>query len=826
MMSARNIRALLLGSLGATVSSLALAGAAHAQSPTPATGDPAAPAAAAQATQAADNTAGDIVVTARRRTERLQDVPVAISAVNRETLQTYSMNDIAAVSTLVPQLKVSVGGPSGGAQLYLRGIGSTANTGFDPAVGLVIDGVFYNRTLWLTQSFVDMASVEVLKGPQSLYFGKNTPAGLIMVQTADPTRKLEIGAKAGYEFNARERFVEAYASGPISDTFGARLVGRFSDMDGWIKTVGQDRPQGATGLTLPAPSHSRLPGTKTETGRLTLKWDPSAAFTVTAKGSLTHYEDAGPDALIQLFSCHGTNGGPQVTSGITSLDDCKANDTVGRQDFPQAYVNGAPTTFRKGTSPFSEYNSQAFSLNATYNLGWANINSITGYNRYHLIAAADTSYAGTDAFLVGDNTKNSAFTQEVRLLTTLHGPVNFLVGGFYQKTKLKAVLSTRFLQTGPDPTTGNYLNFVSPATQDGRSFSFFGEATWNILPTLELAAGARYTDERKDSVKFNSYINPLNTATMSHLTYAAVSKATNTSPQATLTWRPDRDLTLYAAYKQGFKAGGLSISSILTAAVRLDQIVFGPERASGFEAGAKAAFLGRRLHVDLNLYNYLYSDLQVTAFDAATTAFTIQNAAKARVKGVELNGTFQVSPEFQLRGDVAYNNARFTDFIGQCYAGQTIQQGCRLKPNPVTLVPTSQDLSGKRPALAPDWNANLGGTWRRDQVFGATGLQLTVDGHYSSGYPIDVTNRPDVFQKKYVTLDASVRVFGDQDRWSLALIGRNLTNKAIVLTGADRPGTGGAIGLDQSNPLAGRLADGRGTVDRLRQVLLQATFKY
>lgn len=769
----------------------------------------------------------DIIVTARRRSERLQDVPVAISAVNSETIEAYSYNDIAAVSAMTPQLKVSVGGPSGGAQLYLRGIGSTANTGFDPAVGLVIDGVFYNRTLWLTQSFIDMKTIEVLKGPQSLYFGKNTPAGLIMVETAGPTAKPEFGVKAGYEFKANERFVEAFASGPLSDTFGARIVGRVSGMDGWIKALGETRAAGdPQRLTLLAPTQARLPGTSFETARLTLQWDPSPAFTATMKGSYTHYADAGPDALIQIFSCQGPGGTAQLTSGVSSpYDDCKASGSVGRQNFPDPIVAGSPK-FTKGGEAFSDYESYALSLNATYDFGWANLNSITGYNHYSLRAVGDTSYAGTAQFLVTDDTRNSAFSQELRLLTTFDSPVNFLLGGFYQDTKLDSTLGARISPAAAGPTTGNFLSLISPAHQTGTSYSFFGEATWNILPTLELAGGARYTNEKKDTTKFNQFVNANVAAALSRTVFSAVTKADNVSPQATLTWRPDRDITVYGAYKQGFKAGGFSISSILTAPTRLNQLVFGPEKAHGFEAGIKTAWFDRRVRADINVYNYLYKDLQVTAFDAATTSFTIQNAAAARVKGVEFNTSWAVTDQFSLHGDVAYNHARFTNFIGQCYAGQTVQMGCNQVLNPVSGAYTSQNLAGKRPALAPDWNANLGAMWRNEEAFGDIGLQLTVDGHYSSGYPIDATNRPDVFQKKYGTLDASVRVFAKEDRWSLALIGRNLTNRAIILTGADRPGTGGAVGLDQTNPLAGRLADGRGTVDRLRSVLLQATFKY
>lgn len=781
----------------------------------------------APAAAPAESSVADIVVTARKRTERLQDVPVAISAVSTQTLQNYALNDISAVSKLTPQLKVSVGGPSGGAQIYLRGIGSTANTGFDPAVGLVIDGVFYNRTLWLTQSFIDMATVEVLKGPQTLYFGKNTPAGVVMVETANPTSTFEAGIKTGYEFVARERFVEAYVSGPLSSTLGARIAGRYDDMDGWIKVRGATRAAGdPVGMTLPAPSYSRLPGTRDRTGRLTLKWDPSSAFTATFKASGDLYRDAGPDALIQIFSCHGPNGTPQITSGVASpYDDCKASDEVGRQDFPAAFAAGS-SLFRHGTKPYSEYGSYAFSLNATYDFGWANINSVTGLNQYSLHAAADTSYSGTDLFLVVDDTKNRAFSEEVRLLTTFKGPVNFLVGGFYQDTTLDSQLGTRFTAAGPDPTTGNWLSFISPAHQTGKSYSAFIEATWNILPTLELAGGARYTHESKDTTKYNSWINANVSALVSHAIFAAKTSASNTSPQVTLTWRPDRDLTFYGAYKQGFKAGGFSISSLLTAATQLSQIVFGPEKAHGFEAGVKSAWLDRRLHLDLNLYNYLYKDLQVTAFDASTTSFTIQNAAAARVKGIEFNGSYQLTPEFQIHSDVAYNHARFTNFFGQCYAGETVQMGCNQRPNPVTGVFTSQNLAGKRPALAPDWNLNAGLMWRRTDMFGQFGLQFTVDGHYSSGYPIDATNRPDVFQKQYATLDAAVRLFADRDKWTLSLIGRNLTNQAIVLTGSDRPGTGGASGLDQSNPVAGRLADGRGTVDRLRSVMVQASVKF
>ncbi len=771
----------------------------------------------------------EIIVTARKRSERLQDVPVAITAVNSATIQTYALNDIASISKLTPQLQVSVGGPSGGAQLYLRGVGSTANSGFDPAVGLVIDGVFYNRTLWLTQSFIDMANVEVLKGPQTLYFGKNTPAGVVMVETANPGNKTEGGVKAGYEFAARERFVEAFVSTPLTDTLGVRVVGRFSEMDGWIKALGETRPAGdPNGLILPAPTDTRLPGIRDISGRITLRWQPSSKFTATLKVSGTSYRDAGLSSNVQIFSCHGPNGTAQPQFGVLSpYDDCKPSDSVGRQNYPNSFVQGW-SGFKHGNRQYSTLESYAISLNATYDFGWGNLNSVTGYNRYQLDGVGDASYSGTLQYLATDNTKNTAFSEEIRLLTTLPGPVNFLVGGFFQDARLTPIIGGRINAAGPDPTTGNWLSYLSYGHQSGQTYSAFGEITWKILPNLELSGGARFTHETKDSTKYNIYVNANAAAAFAPVgrPYSAVTEADNLSPQATISWHPVPDVTLYGSYKQGFKGGGYSFSSLLSPATRIDQITFRPEKARGFEAGAKATLFDRRLSLDLSVYNYLYSDLQVTAYDAATTAFTIQNAASSRIKGVEVGGRLQVSDAFQLRGNAAYNHARFVDFFGQCYAGQTIQQGCSLRPSPTTGIPTSQNLSGKRPPLAPDWNVNLGATWRKADLIGNTGLQLTVDGRYSSRYPLDSTNRPDMFQEAFATLDASIRIFGPDEHWALSLIGRNLTNQAITLTGADRPGTGGPSGLDQSNPNAGRLADGRGTVDRLRSVMVQASYKF
>lgn len=235
----------------------------------------------------------EIVVTARRREERLQDVPAAVTAFDEAALARYAVTDFTGISNLTSQLTINSGGASSGSQLYIRGIGSSGDLGFDQAVGIVIDDVFYNRGRWVQQSFMDMARVEVLKGPQPLYFGKNTPAGVVVVTTADPGDEFEAYVTGSYEFEAEEWIGQAVISSPITDTFGARLAVRFTDARGWMKNIAEERPgASALGFTIPAPKN-RYNSSEELTGRLTLKWEPSDDLDLTFKAQASRFENAG-----------------------------------------------------------------------------------------------------------------------------------------------------------------------------------------------------------------------------------------------------------------------------------------------------------------------------------------------------------------------------------------------------------------------------------------------------------------------------------------------------------------------------------------------------
>lgn len=766
----------------------------------------------------------EVVVTARRRDERLQDVPAAVNVLDRAMLERYAVEDVQSVAHMTPHLIVNSGGASSGTQMYLRGIGSSGNVGFDQALGLVIDGVYYSRGRWIKQGFLDMERVEVLKGPQALYFGKNTPAGVISITTAGPGETFEGYARAGYEQFSREWIGEAVLSGPLTDQFGARLAIRGSRMDGFMKNdagprVGVD----PLGLTLPGASSSRSPEEREYSGRLTLQWDPRDDLSATLKLAATSFEDDGPAGKYELGACQGPNGTAQGVFGASTVDDCSVNGHSWRTDMPRELAANDPQ-LRRGQM-FTDYESQSLSLNVEWELDRYLLTSVTGYNQYDIAYNDNFDYSSAGQIYAFESVDNDAISQEFRLLSRFEGPVNFMAGVYYQETDFKYRNSSRIAPLPADPVTGRFFSWDRPQTQKGESWSAFGELLWDIVDDVELSVGARYSKEKKDSTSRNEFIHTFLAANFSTALFADNFRDSNWSPQATLTWRPMPELTVYGAFKTGFKAGGFSHQGVLLTQTTVDELIYGSETAEGFEGGVRTTLLDGMLRMNLTGYHYVFDDLQVNAFNAATTSFTVQNAAELTTKGVEADFEWLATEQLMLRGNLAYNNARYDEFFGTCYAGQTQEQGCNQQINPITGVARTQDLSGERPPLAPDWNLGLGFTYETE-LTNRLDFSLSTDVRYSSQYETGDQNRPDLRQDSYYTVDAAARILTRDGRLEFALIGRNLGNEKIVTSGRDRPGTGGAPGLAAADPASGQLSDGAFLISRLREVLLQATYRF
>ena len=405
-----------------------------------------------------------------------------------------------------------------------------------------------------------------------------------------------------------------------------------------------------------------------------------------------------------------------------------------------------------------------------------------------------------------------------------------MLGAFYQHTKLDDTNDVKINDGNYNAAANRYSTYNDLNAQRGNTYSAFGQGLYDITEQIELAGGVRFTRETKVYSKRNLYgIGNFDTSATLFPGGTQVGVLSgrfsdnNWSPEATLTYRPSTTRTLFVAYKTGYKSGGFGLTNPLQRSTRISDVDFDSERAKGFELGAKGEFLDHRLRVNAALFAYRFSNLQVNTYDAAAIAYVINNAGAVRQRGFEIDGNFKANSFLTLRAALAHVNARFRNFTGQCY-GYAFPTGvtrANAVPPPncsfvnATALTLQQVYDGRAPARSPDWAGNAGFTV--DVPVGANTVEMTGDGFYSDSYFAGETMAPSVLQKSFFRFNASLSLNGPEDRWSVRLLGRNLTNKYYLLYSADR--TGGAS-------VPGAIGEQRGVVSRGREIALQVSTRF
>ncbi|MGE0667142.1 MAG: TonB-dependent receptor [Sphingomonadales bacterium] len=762
-----------------------------------------------------------IIVTTRKREENLEQVPVTATAFTASDLERYNTDSLTKLSTLTPSLTIVQASSGSGGSIYLRGIGTSAtSSGFEQAVSINLDGIAISRGNAVQQGYFDMAGVEVLKGPQSLYYGKNSPGGIISIRSADPGDSFEALARLGYEFTADKAYGEAVVSGPINDKVGARLAVRAGTSRGFMHNDAPMRP-GADplGFDIPGADERRVGGRDEFLGRLTLTFEPTDDFDANLKVSGSVFSDDGAGSLVQLRSCP-VGGVAQPIFGVPDpAEDCTVNKHMSRSSAPPGIVVDWPDA--KGGKIYTDYHSLLAVLSMNQRFDKVTLSSVTGYYYFNTSYFDNYDFSGSGQVFAGEFTRYAAFSEELRATTTFDGPFNLLAGVYYQNTSLKFSNASRIAPLPPDPRNGKWHSWERPTKTSGETWSLFGEATIDVTDQLELAGGARWTRETKNSSMYNDFVHAFIAPLFLPEGVAITDnfKDNNVSPQVTLTWRPTDNMTFYGAYKTGYKSGGFSNGYTLVAGSTAADADFDSEKVDGGEIGAKMTLFDNSLRLNLAGYRYTFKNLQVNVFDAATTSFKVQNAAAARTTGIDFD--FVWAPEavdgLTLRGAYNYNKANYTEFFGACYAGQTPAQGCTERLN--NGIPTSQDMAGVPLIFAPRHSGNVGFTWDF-ALSDRFRMSLASDLRFTSAYEAEGLNRPDGRQKGFVTLDATL-TFYDEGRWELAVIGQNLTNKYYSVGGGDRPLTGSGTGTINGVP-----ADLSATLGLPRSLGLQLTVHF
>ncbi|MGK2287135.1 TonB-dependent receptor [Pedomonas sp. V897] len=778
----------------------------------------------------------EIIVTARKRAESVQDVPVAVTALSGEQVLRQDLTNLEKIAARTPNFTVGRASNGSGAQMTLRGIGSSSTSiGIEQSVAVIVDGVYYGQGRTINEGFFDLERLEILKGPQALFFGKNATAGVVSITSADPGDELEIIGRARYEFKSEQIQGEAIASVPLNDTLGLRVSLRASKMyGGYYRNIAEPvtypvvdviTEQPGTPL-VGLPADREAPGEEELLGRITLKWTPNDQLTATLKASGTYNEVNNNSWNYVAFNC------PTGYSMLLPQYKCDRKFVTHQNNLPAEVARDMPYAKKDG-SLYNRYKSFAITGTVNYELPSITLTSVTNYNwNNNRWACACDFQSSSISNWATENTSYDAFSTEFRALTSYDGPVNVLVGGYYQKTNRKFnqwIMFGNVANSTASPAN-RYLATTKTSKTDGETVSGFGQVIWRLADSIEATAGVRYTHETKDSIFSQPYNNPALTWIFRPAddpdglgVTTAKQSFNNWSPEATISWSPVDDVMLYAAFKTGYKSGGFSNSGINSKLSNdpLGDLTFEPEKAVGFEGGIKTTLLDRQLRFNVALYSFKYKDMQIDFFNSPIFAFQTMTA-DARTKGVEIE--FEYAPQavegLNIHGSLNYNRARYLDFIAPCYAGQTPAAGCNLEFNAAVNAYTRQNLTGSTLAMAPKWTATLGASYERE-VSNNLLFGIGVDARYSDNYLASGFGNPASRQKSYVNLDASVRVGSLDRRWELALLGKNLTNRFYATGVVDGPSTGGNTGTPD-----GFLADQLGFGVLPRTVQVQLSWRY
>ncbi|MEP2101325.1 MAG: TonB-dependent receptor [Parasphingorhabdus sp.] len=823
--ASKSVRGLLMGS----AASLALAGAA-------------APAHAQDAAE--DDDSNVITVIARKQTETLQEVPVTVTAIGGDTLEKFQVNEIADVVSRVPALNVQVGGSGSGGQISLRGVGSSnISASFDSAVAFDFDGVQVSTMRIVQAGFFDVEQIDVLKGPQSLFFGKSASAGVFAVRSANPTPDWEVGVKVSQEFEENGTTVGGYISGPISDTLGVRVAAQFNNIEDYV-----DLAPGTPAFN-PNGSRRTSRGLENFISRVTLQWDPSDNFNANLKlnyiknendGAIAHSDiNCGPNGVADSIFLLG--GGVVIPSNA----DCNDNDGLYHHaDGATALVSQVPDgsagkgRFENGI-PFGE--TEIFFGRLKWDLDLSDSLTLSSVSGYLSLDAVDTDCYGYVGVFPGGapggvgcsdpRNRSEQYTQELRIASDYDGMFNFMLGAFYESREIDFDTSQQGVNislAGADPTlpllsggvvqgTGNTYDWFKKHNTKTEALSFFGSVTLDLTDQLELSGGVRWTDEQKVNTISVPYVHNLLAFVPDPVSGLFVPSPafiqggffsgpikfgdSNFSPEVSIKYQATDDINIYAAFKTGFKSGGidnsaLPSSSLSAAAASGDfgALIYESETGLGGEVGVKAQFADRTITLNTSVFYYVFDDLQVQNFDATTIQFQTFNASQLTSQGVDVEWAWRTPVDgLNLSGSIAYTDAEFT----------------------APFVTTSgEDINGRAAARAPKFAANAAFDW---SIPMSDAFEFGLNGNlqYSGSYFTNEDSLTDLKQDSYVSIDGSISVGDPDGAWKLSLVGVNLTDEIWVNTSGGRPFLEPGVGDDLVV-----------TQNRGRQVFVEASFKF
>lgn len=725
----------------------------------------------------------EVIVYAQKRAENLQDVPVSVSAFDGKTLAAAGIHKIEDLQSYVPGLSMSE--TANNSNISIRGIFSGANQGFEQSVGTYVDGIYHGRSQQTRAPFFDLERIEVLRGSQSILFGNSSIAGALNIVTAKPTNEFEGRVSALYETELKETEITSFVSGPLNNTVRGRLAVSHRTLDGYIDNITLNRSEAQRDET-------NLRGI--------LSWDASDNLEVTFKADFGQFDVIGRN--LEVVKELPAAAGP--FTGLTYGQIL----TVFGQD--QSVLNDTQDYKRSANDDFSNNDVQDFVLTLDYALGDAKLTSITGLSSYDFDEICDCDFTGGNVFLVSQKEKFDQFSQELRLTSAPSKKLEYITGLFFQKSEQdffdtllvdNQSIIIPVVNALTQSTNGDFLaNTGTPRhfTQDATRWSAFGQASWAFTDRFTLTSGLRVVNEVKDGLR-NLTITDINglpldqpAATVAPLLYAGLFNVRNHDladrrsefqvvPSLRGEFNFNDDSMGYMTITQGEKAGGFDARSN-NAVSDGGTFEYENEKATNFELGAKMTLADGAAELNMALFRTNFKDMQVSTYDGVL-GYNVTNAGEAITQGLELDGRWSASEKLTLNGSLALTDFEFKDYIGECYFGQA----------PDASDGVNCNYAGKTNQFVPDVKAILSADYYHNFSNGYA-INGVLDINYSDDFFTNPTLDPAQVQDAYSLLNARVGLHSPENRWELALLVRNLTDKVVTPYSIDTPLAGANFG--------------------------------
>ncbi len=696
----------------------------------------------------------EVVVTASRREESLQEVATSASVLSASALQNQGISNFDEIKQAVAGLHLEAHGNMSTAQVRIRGVGDSPNSGVDPSVGVLVDGVYQVRGGAAFTELMDIERVEVLRGPQGTMFGKNTTAGVIHIHTSKPDPSELSGKLQGVVGNYDSRELRGTLNLPlIDDKLALRISGFTTQRDGYSRNIylNQDTQNGDK-----------------EGGRIKLLWNVTENLEVLWSSEILKQKGQLDQGLIEY-------GRDDLTSTAYRGQPWENLAAALGMTLPDVRMGRTAHNLREFEDDVERH---VLTLNAS--LPGHRLQSITAVEEFDSYILSDRDRTIMDLASSINEPATETRSQEFILSSEQDGPLSYIVGLFYQQEELE---SPTQLINGPDQITlgGPARTVISTTQRDNKTQAAFTNLTYAFTDRWSAVAGVRYTEDRKQEYATLD----LGTGAAALVTGDSERTFSEWTYTAKLLHHLDDNRMVYLSIDHGFKSGGFNrqdtqcLLGVTSRCLSEAQLNYDPETTDSIELGLKSEWLDNRLRLNGALFYQTYDDYQVRQSIPTEVAVRTTNAAEVESKGIELDMVAVLTEQLQVNAALAWVSTQYDNFANAPCATPT-SPGC---------VGGRQDLSGKQLDNAPKLTFNLGVEYRSALAL-AGGMEwfARVDSSYRDDAYLDVTYSEKTVQKAYTLYSARLGLEPVDARWRMTLWGKNLGDKSYAVVGAEDVG--------------------------------------